>query len=139
MSAGALQQRFALALNAEAPGMFLELAELLPSPEKRAQLLQAAQQAGWAASAGTAGADLQEYTPLKVHPPSPAPSGPVLLSLIVKAMQAPGCCIPRKSQPFMLRATLTPTLRALWTCRLPGPVGRLWTAQGCSKPPRGSM
>lgn len=49
LSAGALQQRFALALDAEAPGMFLELAQLLPSAQQRSDLLAAAQQAGWAA------------------------------------------------------------------------------------------
>ncbi len=67
LPASALQQRFALALDAEAPGMFLELAELLPSPEQRSELLQAAQQAGWTAAAGSAGADIQEGSPLKVR------------------------------------------------------------------------
>ena len=63
--------------------MFLELAELLPSPEQRAELLRAAGQAGWATEADTAGADTRAEDPLKVHsypagPPSctvfPAPT-----------------------------------------------------------------
>ena len=73
MSADALQQRFALSLDAEAPEMFLELAQLLPSQEQRSQLLRAAQQAGWTADAGTPGADAAEESPLKVHAPSDGP------------------------------------------------------------------
>ena len=73
LSADALQQRFALSLDAEAPGMFLELADLLTSQEQRSELLLAAQQAGWTNGAGTAGAEAQEDSPLKVHSPSAGP------------------------------------------------------------------
>ncbi len=48
VSAEALQQQFALAFQSQAPSLFLELAELLPSPQQRAQLLSAASRAGWA-------------------------------------------------------------------------------------------
>ena len=50
LSAGSLQQRFALALESEAPDLFLELAELMPSAQQRSALLEAAQQAGWRAA-----------------------------------------------------------------------------------------
>ncbi len=68
LSANALQQRFALALDTEAQGMFLELAELLPSPEQRSQLLQAAQQAGWTGDEGTKSPGAQDDSPLKACP-----------------------------------------------------------------------
>lgn len=48
MSAESLQQQFALAFQGQAPSLFLELAELLPSDKQRAALLAAAAQAGWA-------------------------------------------------------------------------------------------
>ena len=48
VSAEALQQQFALAFQSQAPSLFLELAELLPSPQQRTQLLTAASRAGWA-------------------------------------------------------------------------------------------
>lgn len=48
VSAEALQQQFALAFQSQAPSLFLELAELLPSPHQRAQLITAASRAGWA-------------------------------------------------------------------------------------------
>ena len=53
MSAEALQQQFALAFQSQASSYFLELAELLPSPQQRAQLLSAASSAGWIAPAGS--------------------------------------------------------------------------------------
>lgn len=49
VSAEALQQQFALAFQSQASTFYLELAELLPSPEQRAQLLSAASRAGWIA------------------------------------------------------------------------------------------
>lgn len=42
-----MQQQFALAFQNQAPGLFLELAELLPCDKQRAALLAAAAQAGW--------------------------------------------------------------------------------------------
>ena len=39
-----------LALESEAPDLFLELAELMPSAQQRSALLEAAQQAGWRAA-----------------------------------------------------------------------------------------
>ncbi len=49
VSAEALQQQFALAFQSQASSLFLELAELLPSPQQRAQLLSAASRAEWIA------------------------------------------------------------------------------------------
>ena len=49
VSAEALQQQFALAFQSQASTFYLELAELLPSPGQRAQLLSAASRAGWIA------------------------------------------------------------------------------------------
>lgn len=48
-----MQQRFALALESEAPDLFLELAELMPSAQQRMALLEAAQQAGWRIAGNT--------------------------------------------------------------------------------------
>ena len=48
--------------------MFLELAELLPSPEQRSQLLQAAQQAGWTGDEGTKSPGAQDDSLLKACP-----------------------------------------------------------------------
>ena len=48
--------------------MFLELAELLTSPEQRSHLLQAAQQAGWTGDEGTTGPDAPDDSPLKACP-----------------------------------------------------------------------
>jgi len=47
VSAELLQQQFALAFQSQAPALFLELADILPSEKQRSELLQAATKAGW--------------------------------------------------------------------------------------------
>lgn len=76
VSADVLQQQFALAFKSLAPDLFLELAELLPSPHQRAQLLSAASRAGWAlpdqapANSGGSSADLAARAPPQQGPDS---------------------------------------------------------------------
>ena len=54
MSADALQQCFALAFKAQAPELFVELAQLVPASQQRSQLLSAAAAAGWLPSPSSA-------------------------------------------------------------------------------------
>lgn len=71
LSAEALQQRFALAFKGQAPELFVELAQLLPSQQQRSQLLGAAAAAGWLQSAAPGAAAEQASQPDEQGVPEP--------------------------------------------------------------------